>query len=247
MNKRKDGFTSAVIVAAGKSSRMGMDISKQFIEISGIPVLSRTIRSFEDSPEVREIIVVVNKDHISYCKRNIIDLYGFKKVKCLVPGGNERQESVFNGLEQVDKDCDVVLIHDGARPFVDKRTISDSIRAALEFGAACVGVPVKDTIKIIDDEGFIKGTPDRGSLWAAQTPQSFKFSVVMTAHERAVEDGFTGTDDAMLVEHIGIKVKLVMGSYDNIKITTKEDLAAGEAILRSLTPQQESTAGTRQL
>lgn len=223
-------FTSVVIVAAGKGTRMNMDINKQYIEIANKPVLARTIQVFEDCELIKEIILVVNQQDILYCKHNIIDYYGFNKVKSLVAGGSERQASVYNGLLDVDKTCEIVLIHDGARPFVGTNCIIDSIEAAIEYGASCVAVPVKDTIKVAGKDGFIKETLERSTLWAIQTPQVFRHDLVLNAHKKAFEEGFVGTDDAVLVERTGVQVKLVMGSYENIKITTIEDLRIGEAI-----------------
>lgn len=233
MKKNKDVFTSVVIVAAGKGTRMNMDLNKQYVEIAEKPVLARTIQAFEDCAHIGEIVIVVNKQDILYCKQNIIDVYGFEKVKALVSGGDERQKSVYNGLKEVGELCDIVLIHDGARPFIDEDSIIGSIEAAREYGAACVGVPVKDTIKSADFDGNIKDTLDRSMLWAIQTPQVFKYELIMEAHRRAEEQGFLGTDDSVLVERLGIKVRLVKGSYDNIKITTREDLIIAEAISKN--------------
>jgi 2-C-methyl-D-erythritol 4-phosphate cytidylyltransferase len=232
---RKERYLTAsvVIVAAGKSTRMNMNINKQFIEISGLPVLARTMKVFEDCDLIREVVLVVNEADIVYCKQEIVDRFGFYKVKCIVAGGAKRQESVSKGLSEVDSDCGVVLIHDGARPFVREECIADCINTAYEFGAACVAVPVKDTIKEADRDNFIQSTLDRSSIWAIQTPQGFKREIIMDAHRKAAEDGFSGTDDAVLVERIGVRIKLVMGSYCNIKITTREDLVFAEAIAQA--------------
>ena len=224
-------YISAVIVAAGRGTRMNMDINKQYVEVCGKPVLARTLQVFEDCDFIDEIVIVVNSLDIVYCKQNIIDAFGFNKVKTLVAGGKERQNSVYNGLIEVSERCGIVLVHDGARPFVTEESLLDSIESASSFGAACAAVPVKDTIKTADKDGFIGETLDRNILWSIQTPQTFKLDLIMDAHKKAAEDGFTGTDDAVLVERLGHRVKLVMGSYDNIKITTKEDLAIAEAII----------------
>jgi 2-C-methyl-D-erythritol 4-phosphate cytidylyltransferase len=234
MKKRKsDLFISAVIVAAGRGTRMNMDINKQYIEVCGVPVLARTLKTFEDCDCIDEIIIVVNAQDIVFCKQEIVDDFGFTKVKSLVAGGNERQQSVYNGLKEVDPRCDVVLIHDGARPFIREESIIGSIDAALECGASGVGVPVKDTVKVGDEEGYIRETLDRKAIWTIQTPQTFRYGVIMEAHQKAEIDAFSGTDDTMLAERMGVRIKLVMGSYDNIKITTQEDLAFAEAIVRS--------------
>jgi len=229
--KKKNSLTaSAVIVAAGRGRRMNMDVNKMYIDIGGKPVLARTIQAFEDCRLIDEIVLVVNEHDIVYCKQNTVDEYGFTKVKTIAAGGKERQNSVYNGLLAVNNGCGIVLIHDGARPFVSEKSIIDSINAADRFGAACVAVPVKDTIKRADDAGLVYETLDRSTLWSIQTPQAFRYSLIMKAHQKAMEDGFIGTDDATLVERLGIKPKLVMGSYDNIKITTREDLALAEVI-----------------
>lgn len=230
IRKNPDKKICALIAAAGKGSRMNMDINKQYIEISGKPILARTIEAFEECSRVDEIILVVNSSDIVYCKQNIVDVYGFEKVSAIVAGGATRQASVYNGLLQLDESCDIVLIHDGARPFVSEDSIIDSIEAAMEYGAACVAVPVKDTVKSADDNDIVKETLERSRLWSVQTPQAFRVSLILEAHKKAVEEGFTGTDDAMLAERLGHKLKLVQGSYYNIKITTEEDLILAEAI-----------------
>lgn len=230
MKKLENLLISSVIVAAGKGSRMNLDMNKQYIEISGIPVIARTLSVFNDCKLIDEIVLVVNECDIVYCKRNIVDNYGFFKVKAIVAGGKERQHSVYNGLQQVNKNTDIVLIHDGARPFIREDSLIESIHAANDFGAAGVAVRIKDTVKRTDEQGFVLKTVDRSNLWAIQTPQVFNYNLIMEAHRKAEEDGFLGTDDTVLVERLGRKVKLVEGSYDNIKITTQEDLITAEAI-----------------
>jgi len=227
-------FVSVIIAAAGKGTRMNSDINKQYINICGVPVLARSIGVFQECKLINEIIVVVNKDDIIFCKKNIIDTYEFTKVTQIVAGGDSRQKSVLNGLNAVNKDTEIVLIHDGARPFVKQEIIIDSITSAMNFGAACVAVPVKDTIKRSvgkDGQDFITETIPRETLWLVQTPQAFRYSLIREAHIKAYEEGFEGTDDSILVERLGVPVKIVMGRYDNIKITTWEDLIIGEAIL----------------
>ncbi|MDP4094542.1 MAG: 2-C-methyl-D-erythritol 4-phosphate cytidylyltransferase [Bacillota bacterium] len=228
---REDGrFVSAVVVAAGQGTRMGMDINKQYLNISGKPVLARTLEAFEFTEEIKEIILVVNEKDIIYCKQKIVEKYRFTKVKALVCGGETRQISVYRGLCEVAPGCDIVLIHDGARPFVSENEILSCIDTAYEFGACTIATPVKDTIKLADSELCISKTLDRSMLWAVQTPQAFLHSLIMAAHRKALEDTFNGTDDAMLVERMDVRVKLVKGSYDNIKITTKEDIKLAEII-----------------
>ncbi len=220
----------ALITAAGKGSRMNMDINKQYIEIGGKPILARTIGIFEECGRVDEIILVVNGNDIVYCKQNIVDTFGFRKVAAIVAGGDTRQASVYNGLSHLKEDCGIVLIHDGARPFVSEESIMESVAVADEFGAACVAVPVKDTIKSADDKNVVRETLDRSRLWSVQTPQTFNYGLILDAHRKALEAGFAGTDDAMLVERLGHPLRLVYGSYYNIKITTEEDLVLAEAI-----------------
>ena len=234
MKNTEGTFVSVIIAAAGKGTRMNSDINKQYINICGVPVLARSIGVFQECKLINEIIVVVNKDDIIFCKKNIIDTYEFTKVTQIVAGGDSRQKSVLNGLNAVNKDTEIVLIHDGARPFVKQEIIIDSITSAMNFGAACVAVPVKDTIKRSvgkDGQDFITETIPRETLWLVQTPQAFRYSLIREAHIKAYEEGFEGTDDSILVERLGVPVKIVMGRYDNIKITTWEDLIIGEAIL----------------
>lgn len=232
MKKAVGKPVSSIIVAAGKGSRMNMDINKQYVEIGGKPILARTIQIFEDCDQVDEIILVVNNKDIVYCKQNIIDVFNFRKVTAIVAGGEIRQASVYNGLLQLNEGCGIVLIHDGARPFVSGESIIDSIAIAGKYGSACVAVPVKDTIKSANDDCFVQATLDRSRLWSVQTPQTFAYDIIMEAHRSAVEAGFKGTDDAVLVERLGHRLKLVAGSYYNIKITTSEDLVLAEAIAR---------------
>lgn len=210
-----------------------MDINKQYVEVCQIPLLARTLKVFQNSSLIDEIILVVNKDDFIYCKQEIVDRYDFTKVKSMVTGGSTRQDSVRNGLKEVSNQTEIVLIHDGARPFIKESSIAESISAAYEYGASCVAVPVKDTIKRADSSGFVEETPDRSQLWQIQTPQAFKYNLILDAHNKALEDGFYGTDDAVLVERLGHKLKLVMGSYNNIKITTMEDLLLAEAIIEN--------------
>lgn len=228
----RNQYVSAIIAAAGMSNRMGSNINKQFISVDNKPILAHTIDKFEKCKYVDEIIVVAREDEIEYCRKEIVRRYNFNKVTKIVRGGKERQDSVYNGLLALDERCDIVLSHDGARPFVKIENIVDSIKSAFEYGACVVGVPVKDTIKVVGDKGNITNTPNRDLLWAAQTPQCFKKSIIMEGYKKAIEDGFMGTDDAGLVERLGIEVKMIMGSYENIKITTPEDLIIAESLLK---------------
>ena len=224
-------MNSVVIVSAGRGSRMKADINKQFLKLQNKEVIAHTIDKFYNNENIGEIIVVVREDEAEFFKINIIEKYGYKNIK-IAFGGSERQDSVYNGLKMVDENCKIVLIHDGARPFVNNETIDSAIESAKENKCVIVGVPVKDTIKVIDENNNVCDTPDRSTLWSIQTPQVFDFSLIMKAHEKAREDNYYGTDDSMLMEYFGQKVKVVEGSYNNIKITTTEDLKIGEEILR---------------
>ena len=224
-------MNGVVIVAAGTGSRMNMGINKQFIKLEGKEIIAYTIEKFYNNSNIEDIVVVVKEDESEFFKKEILDKYNFKNVK-IADGGKERQVSVYNGLKLLDEKCDVVLIHDGARPFVSDKIIDKSIEEAKEHKAIVVGVPVKDTIKVIDNDKNIVDTPNRSVLWAVQTPQTFDYNILIDAYKDAFKNKFYGTDDAMLVERIGYKVKMLEGSYNNIKITTQEDLNIGSQILR---------------
>lgn len=224
-------MNGVVIVAAGTGSRMNMGINKQFIKLEGKEIIAYTIEKFYNNSNIEDIVVVVKEDESEFFKKEILDKYNFKNVK-IAYGGKERQDSVYNGLKLLDEKCDVVSIHDGARPFVSDKIIDKSIEEAKEHKAIVVGVPVKDTIKVIDNDKNIVDTPNRSVLWAVQTPQTFDYNILIDAYKDAFKNKFYGTDDAMLVERIGYKVKMLEGSYNNIKITTQEDLNVGSQILR---------------
>lgn len=221
----------AVIVAAGKGKRMGTGPNKQFINVKDKPILYYTLKAFSDCEQVDKIVVVCASGEIDYCSREIVHKHNLHKVHCIVPGGEERQQSVFNGLKIID-DCEIVLIHDGARPFVSDIIIRDGIKYAGIYGACACGVTPKDTIKIMDEGGFSVSTPKRERLFSVQTPQSFKFNLIFNCYNKvkAIEEYFT--DDTSLVEYFGYKVFLYQGSYSNIKITTPEDLALAENIIK---------------
>lgn len=224
-------YISVIIPAAGMGKRMNSKINKQFIKIKDVPVLARTLIEFNNCDYIDEIIVVTRYDEIDFCKKEIIEKYGLYKVKNVIQGGQERQDSVYNGLKEVNKKSDIVIIHDGARPFIKREIIEENIKFAIEYGACVTGVPVKDTIKKVNLNGEVVDTPNRKELWAIQTPQTFRYDLVLKAYEKAQLDNFLGTDDSMLVERIGHKVKIVMGDYSNIKITTPEDLIIAEALV----------------
>ncbi|CEO09228.1 2-C-methyl-D-erythritol 4-phosphate cytidylyltransferase [[Clostridium] sordellii] len=224
-------MNGVIIVAAGTGSRMKKDINKQFIKLDNKEIIAYTIDKFYINDEIDDIVVVIKNDEEDYFKKNILEKYEFKNIK-IAYGGEERQDSVYNGIQKLDKNCEVVLVHDGARPFVTEEIINNSIQEAKKHNAVVVGVKVKDTIKVVGEEGNIVDTPNRKYLWSVQTPQVFKYDIITKAYENAYNENYYGTDDAMLVEKIGYDVKMIEGSYDNIKITTQEDLNFGEQILR---------------
>ena len=226
-------MNGVVIVAAGTGSRMKKDINKQFIKLNNKEIVAHTIDKFYNSENIDDIVVVIREDEEEYFNKNIKEKYGFTNIK-VAHGGNERQDSVFNGIKMLKKECEVVLIHDGARPFVTDDIIRRSINKANEHNAIVVGVKVKDTIKVVSDNGNIVDTPNRSYLWAVQTPQVFKYDIITKAYEDAYNNNYYGTDDAMLVERIGYNVRMIEGSYNNIKITTQEDLEFGEQILKNI-------------
>ena len=225
----------AIIAAAGKGTRMESKIEKQYLMLKDKPLLVHTLEVFGKCDVVDDIVIVTEDNRIKYCEESIVNnsKYNIKKVLGVTAGGKERQESVRNGLEAIKEFCDIVIIHDGARPFVTPEIINRSVINAHEFGAAACAVLVKDTIKMADDNGFVAKTLDRSKLYAIQTPQTFMFDIIYDAHKKAEDTGFIGTDDTVLVEMCGRGVKLFEGSYENIKITTREDLYFGEAILGS--------------
>ncbi|GGG06857.1 2-C-methyl-D-erythritol 4-phosphate cytidylyltransferase [Paenibacillus abyssi] len=214
-----------VVVAAGRGTRMGSAQSKQYLLLRDKPILVHTLERFEQMEEVAEVALVVGEKDVSRCQSWVSD-YGLSKVKAVVAGGKERQDSVYRGLQALDSEW--VMVHDGVRPLVTAEAVRRCCKVAREAGAAVLAVPVKDTIKQVNEEGVIIATPDRRSLWAIQTPQAFRRALLMEAHERALADGFLGTDDAMAVERIGVKVAVAEGDYTNIKITTPEDLPLAE-------------------
>lgn len=225
---------AAVVLAAGRGTRMESRIQKQYMILNGKPMLAHTLSAFEKSC-VDEIVVVTGPGEETYCQKEIVEAEGFQKVKAIVPGGKERYDSVFEGLKAA-AGCDYVLIHDGARPCLTEDIIERAVEGAVQYEACVVAMPVKDTIKIADEDGFTVCTPDRSSLWMIQTPQAFSYPLIYEAYETMFrERKFAGvTDDAMVVEITSDrKVKLIPGSYKNIKITTPEDLNIAEKYLES--------------
>lgn len=223
---------TAIVLAAGSGKRMNPKVHKQYLIIQDRPVLYYSLKAFEDSA-VDEIVLVVGKGEEKFCRKEIVDKYGISKVKAIVEGGKERYHSVFEGLKQT-SDADYVLIHDGARPFVNQDIIRRCMQEVQKYQACVVGMPVKDTIKIADEEGYAKQTPDRKNVWMIQTPQTFSYALIYEAYEEMLKTEDTAiTDDAMVLERIkGKKSKLIEGSYRNIKITTPEDLLIANVYLQ---------------
>ena len=223
---------TAIVLAAGSGKRMNSKVHKQYLIIQDRPVLYYSLKAFEDSA-VDEIVLVVGKGEEKFCRKEIVDKYGISKVKAIVEGGKERYHSVFEGLKQT-SDADYVLIHDGARPFVNQDIIRRCMQEVQKYQACVVGMPVKDTIKIADEEGYAKQTPDRKNVWMIQTPQTFSYALIYEAYEEMLKTEDTAiTDDAMVLERIkGKKSKLIEGSYRNIKITTPEDLLIANVYLQ---------------
>ena len=223
----------AIIPAGGSGRRMGAAVPKQFLMLANRPLVVHTLQVFERTPAVAEVILVVPRDEQSRTLTDVVERYGIKKVLKVVAGGETRQESVRQGLEATDETTDIVVIHDAVRPFVTEELVSRSIDVARENGAAVVAVPVRDTLKEVASDGRILRTVDRSNFWLAQTPQTFRRSLLSAAYQKAGHDRFHATDDAALVEHLGYQVRIVPGRWDNIKITTPDDLIMGEAILAS--------------
>ena len=224
---------TAIVLAAGQGKRMHSKVQKQFLEIQGYPVLYYSLRCFQESPLIQDIILVTGEESISYCKEEIVQKYGFTKVSAVIPGGKERYDSVYAGLCEC-RDCEYVLIHDGARPFVTEEILKRGLQKVKETGACVIGMPSKDTVKLSDEEVYVKETPNRKCVWTIQTLQIFLYSLIREAHDSIRQKDMSKiTDDAMVVEQeTGAKVALAEGSYQNIKITTPEDLDIAEAFLK---------------
>lgn len=230
---KKQEKNVVILLAAGQGKRMNSDVPKQYLLLGGRPVLFYALQAFQKAECIDEIILVVGNGQIDYCQNEIVSKYSFTKVSKVIEGGAERYLSVYCGIKEA-MDADNIFIHDGARPFIDGTTIEKSLEGVRKWEACVVGVPVKDTIKIVDECGFAKHTPDRGFVWIAQTPQVFKREILVEAYQKLMTlSEVQVTDDAMVVEQmLNKKVKLVEGSYKNIKITTPEDLIIGEQYLK---------------
>lgn len=222
----------AIIVAGGYGKRMGMDRAKQYLLLGGVPILVHTVRTFDCAQSIDRVIVVVPENDVEYVKETIVAGYELKKVSHIVAGGRERQDSVQSGLAHVGDDAKIVVIHDGVRPLITGSLIDAIVFHARKNSAVTLGVPVKDTVKSVDDGGVVQETLERGSLWLVQTPQAFKKDILERAHMKARNENHYGTDDASLVERLNIAVTMITGSYENIKITTQDDLEMGEFLLQ---------------
>ena len=222
----------AIIPAAGIGARMGSNKPKQFIDLCGKPILAVTLSHFQQCNLVDKIVVVVSKDDVDYCRREIVDRYKLNKVFNVIVGGKRRQDSVRKGLEAVDDLCRWALIHDGVRPLVTTELIEKVIKAAKKFRAVITGLPVKETVKELDDQSMVLRSVDRSQLWLIQTPQIFRFEDINLAHQKAIKDGCEeATDDAFLIEKMGIPVKIIEGEENNIKVTTPRDLDIARFLL----------------
>ena len=258
MSKKK---CTAIVLSAGSGKRMNSDTKKQYLHIQGKPIVYYSLKAFEESSIIDEIILVTSAEDVDYVKKNIVEAYNITKVSKVTVGGKERYNSVYNGLKAC-SNCDYVFIHDGARPFVTEEIIKRAYNTLEECGTAVVGMPVKDTIKIVDSSNNVESTPNRSSVWLVQTPQCFAYDIAMESYENLIaaendgslaKSGINVTDDAMVVETFfnmeddesddaivedsideadcGIRVRLVEGSYENIKITTPDDLIVAEGFI----------------
>lgn len=228
---------TAIVLAAGQGKRMSSSVAKQFIHLQGKPVIYYALKAFEESI-VDDVILVTGSDMLDYCRNEIVIPYGFNKVTKVIEGGKERYDSVYRALLAAEA-SDYVLIHDGARPFISLELIQKITELVQEYKACIIGVPVKETIKIVDQSGIISATPNRNSLWAAQTPQAFEYSIIRKAydllHETEGREAYGITDDAMVCEtFLKQPVKVIMGDYNNLKLTTPEDLFQAEEIIKKL-------------
>lgn len=236
----KNGKTTAIILAAGQGKRMNSTVQKQYLLIDNKPVLYYSLKAFEESM-IDDIVLVTGNAEIAFCQKEIVEKYGISKVRVVTAGGKERFHSVACGLAAISWECDYVFIHDGARPFVDCDIIARAYQTVQETSACVVGMPVKDTIKLLDKNGYVENTPNRSYVWQIQTPQVFEKALITEAYEKLASEekilraaNIVITDDAMVVEYfMNIPIKLVEGSYRNIKITTPEDLKIAEIFMDS--------------
>lgn len=222
----------AVVVAAGNSTRMALGFSKQFVSLCGVPAIVHTLSAFDAAELIQCTVVVCRKEDIDQIQHEIQE-YKIQKVTAITEGGTTRQQSVAAGISAAPDDAAYFAIHDGARALITPEEINASVEDAFECGASALAVPVKDTIKIVGKNNYIVSTPERSTMWAVQTPQVFERGLYLRAMKQADKDGGDYTDDCQLVEHIGVKVHLCMGTYKNIKLTTVEDLEIAQAVLKS--------------
>ncbi|MEL7656662.1 MAG: 2-C-methyl-D-erythritol 4-phosphate cytidylyltransferase [Bacillota bacterium] len=232
--------TAVISPAAGSGKRMGGGIPKQYGNLGGMSILARTVKAFADLNEICQITIVTNEDYIDRCRAELYRLGLMSKIREILPGGQERQDSIYKAVQRLPEDVDLVLVHDGVRPFVSGELIRRTIEGAKKNGAAVVAVPVKDTIKVVEENVLTK-TLDRKRLYSVQTPQGFRRDILIRAYEEAYRKNYYGTDDAFLVEKTGEKVYVVKGDYNNIKITTMEDILFGEAIISGQIQEGSST------
>jgi 2-C-methyl-D-erythritol 4-phosphate cytidylyltransferase len=224
-------MVGAVIAGAGEGRRLSASGRKQFAKVAGRPIITYALEIFEKSPLIDHMVVVIPRDSMEWFREEVLDAGGYRKVLKAVPGGETRQRSVYNGLRALKNKTSEVIVHDAARPLVSEALIKRVLGAASKTGAAISAVPPKDTVKQVES-GQVVGTLDRRLLWLAQTPQCFRYDILVDAHRRAVDDGFEATDDASLVEKYGSKVVVAVGSYSNLKITSPEDLPMFEYFLK---------------
>lgn len=224
-------MVSAIVLAGGRGKRMGSVQSKQYIDLNGRPILYYTLNRFINNNNIDKVILVIPEDELEFCQKEVLDKYNLK-VDSIALGGKERQDSVYNGLKKA-SESDIVLIHDGARPFVSEKIIDDGIKFAKLYGAAAPGVMPKDTIKVKNEKSFSIETPNRSNLVAVQTPQVFDYKMILKCHEKVKENKLEVTDDTRVVELFGNDVYLYDGEYTNIKITTPEDLILAQYLVES--------------
>lgn len=233
---------AAIVLAAGSGSRMKSSVKKQYLLLDGKPVLWYSLQAFEQCPRIDEVVLVCGEQERDWCRTEIVDRYGFTKINQIVAGGKERYHSVYEGLKAL-TDCDYVLIHDGARPFADRELLNRILDDLPQSRASVAAVPVKDTIKLGGRDGYVERTLPRERLWSVQTPQSFAYPLIRSAYDTVMQEkpsNLVITDDAMVAEYSGIPVKLIEGSYDNIKLTTPADLYLAEEILHKREQSHES-------
>jgi len=225
----------AIVLAAGQGKRMNSSVPKQYLLLDNRPVLFYSLDVMEKSDIIDEIVLVVGKGEIPHVTKEFVEKYQWKKVSKVIEGGKERYNSVYNGLQHI-QDADYIFVHDGARPFVTEKILNDAFNAVREYDACVVGVPVKDTIKIANESGYVADTPLRNLVWSVQTPQVFSLGIIKEAYQKLMDLNVDNvTDDAMVVETmLGVNIKLVSGDYKNIKITTPEDMLVGEVYLQAL-------------